>query len=257
MARNPWNDDPDVAAMRPRRGPMPWGRVLIGVVLVGCGTFGLAYYLPLYRAHRSLSDDHSRLRGQLETAQGTLGKVQSDLKSVTEKHDELAAERDKRESATKGKSAELAGVKSALAAALEKSVKKKQVLVGSDDSGVRVALSSAFLFTTGKVEPSGSGRAALCEVAKASGSRPLRVVGVTGEVPALLKLKFPNSWAYTGAATASVAETLAEKCAVLPARISTEAPGAPRPAGSAFGGETPAATRVEIVISAPEAQKSP
>jgi chemotaxis protein MotB len=257
MAKNPWNDDPDLAALRPKRGAMPWGRVFMGVVVVGCGTFGLAYYLPLYRAHRSLSDDHTRLRSELETAQSSLTKLKGELKSVTEKHDELAAERDKRESAAKGKSTELAGVKSSLQTALEKAVKKKQAAIGSDDSGVRVALAAGYLFASGKVETSGSGRGALCDIAKASGSRPLRVVGVANEVPAALATKFSSTWAYTAAASASAAETLADKCGVAPARISVESPGAPRLPGSAFGGESPPAVRVEVVITTPEASKAP
>ncbi|HEY3493146.1 MAG TPA: hypothetical protein VGK73_00615 [Polyangiaceae bacterium] len=256
MAKNPWNDDPDLAAMRPRRGPMPWGRVFVGVVLVGCGTFGLAYYLPLYRAHRSLSDDHSRLRAEVETIQGSAGKVKTELKEVTEKYETLAAERDKREAAAKGKSTELAGVKSALSSSLEKVVKKKQAAIGADDSGVRVALSSGFVLATGKAETSGSGKVALCEIAKAAGTRPLRVVGVASEVPALLQTKFTNVWAYNAAAAAAVADTLADKCSVAAARISAESPGAPRPAGAAFGGETVPASRVEVVISTPET-KSP
>jgi hypothetical protein len=255
MARNPWNDDPDIAAMRPKRGTMPWGRIFIGVVVVGCGTFGLAYYLPLYRAHRSLSDDHARLRSELESAQGALGKARSELKSVSEKHDELAAERDKRESAAKGKSSELSGVKSALGTALEKSIKKKQIVLGLDDSGVRVALSASFALASGKVETSGSAGAALCDIAKASSGRPLRVVSVADEVPAALEPKFSNAWAYNAAASAAVADTLAAKCSVARARISAESPGAPKPAGTAFGGETLPPVRVEVVIAPPEAAK--
>ena len=69
-----WQDDPDLAAMRPRRGSTPWGRILVGILIVGCGTFGLAYYLPLNRAHHALTDDHARLRQKLEGIQQTLEK---------------------------------------------------------------------------------------------------------------------------------------------------------------------------------------
>jgi hypothetical protein len=255
MARNPWNDDPDVAAMRPKRGAMPWGRIFVGVVVVACGTFGLAYYLPLHRAHRSLSDDHARIRSELENAQGALGKARTELKALTEKHDELAAERDKRESAAKGKSTELAGVKSALGSSLEKSIKKKQIAIGMDESGVRVALSAGFVLASGKAETSGSGAAALCDIAKASAGRPLRVVSVATEVPAALQPKFSSVWAYNAAASAAVADTLAGKCSVSAARISAESPGAPKPAGAAFGGDTPAPTRIEVVIAPPESAK--
>lgn len=254
MAKNPWNDDPDLAAMRPKRGAMPWGRVLIGVLVVACGTFGLAYYLPLYRAHRSLTDDHSRLRGELETATSSLKQTQTDLKETKEKREELEAERDKRESAAKGKSAEAQTLKANLSSSLEKFQKKKLALVGADEAGVHVALSTGMLFGAGKLDVSPSGQVALCEVAKASGSRPLRVIGIASDVPAALKAKFSNTWVYASAAAASAAETLESKCSVAPSRLTSEHPGAARPPGSTFGGDTPPASRIEIVIASNEAK---
>jgi len=254
MAKNPWNDDPDLAAMRPKRGAMPWGRVFVGVVLVGCGTFGLAYYLPLYRAHRSLTDDHARLRGELESATNSLKQTQSDLKETKEKRDELEADRQKRESAAQGKSAEAQSLKASLGSSLEKFSKKKLALVGADEAGVHVALSSGMLFTAGKLDVSASGQTALCDVAKASGSRPLRVIGIANDVPAALKAKFPSTWAYASGAAASAAETLESKCSVAPARLTSEHPGAAKAPGSTFGGDTPPAVRVEIVIASSEAK---
>lgn len=233
---------------------MPWGRVLLGVLVVACGTFGLAYYLPLYRAHRSLTDDHTRLRAELETASNSLKQSQSDLKEATAKRDELEADRDKRESALKGKSADAQTLKSSLATSLEKFSKKKQALVGADEAGVHVALSTGLLFGTGKVDVSASGQIALCEVAKASGSRPLRVIGIASDVPAALKTKFSTPWAYASAAAASAAEALESKCSVAPSRLTSERPGAARAPGSTFGGDTPPAARIEIVIASNESK---
>jgi flagellar motor protein MotB len=254
MAKNPWNDDPDLAAMRPKRGAMPWGRVFIGILVVACGTFALAYYLPLHRAHRSLTDDHTRLRGQLESASSSLKQAQSDLKAAEAKRDELEADRDKRESALKGKSAEAQTLKSSLANSLDKFSKKKLALVGADEAGVRVALSTGLLFGAGKLDVSASGQIALCEIAKASGSRPLRVIGIASDVPAALKTKFATPWVYASAAAASAAEALESKCSVAPSRLTSERPGATRPPGSTFGGDMPPAARIEIVIASSEAK---
>ena len=102
MARNPWDDDADVAAMRsmrPRGGGTSWGRILFGVLLVGTFTFAFAFYVPLYRAHSALVGDHSKLRGELESAQSATKQAQSEAKTLREQKDELQAERDKRESA--------------------------------------------------------------------------------------------------------------------------------------------------------------
>ncbi len=250
MARNPFDDDPDVAAMRsmrPRSGPTSWGRVLFGVLVVVSGTFGFAYYLPLYRAHAALVSDHARLRGELEGVESNLKQTREELKTVSERKDELQAEHEKVEAAAKSQSAGAQSLRDKLLDALDKPEKKKQAMVGLDDAGVRVALASSFLFSTGKIDVSSSGRAALCELAKSSGSATLNVSGVAtdDDVPALLKSKLPSAWAYTGAAAASVAETLESKCQVPRGRLRLgSVPGG----SAAFAGQSPPSPRVEIVV---------
>jgi len=250
MARNPFDDDPDVAAMRsmrPRSGPTSWGRVLFGVLVVVSGTFGFAYYLPLFRAHAALVSDHARLRGELEGTESNLKQTREELKTVTERKDELEAEHDQAEAAAKSKSAGAESLRDKLLGALDKPAKKKQALVGLDDTGVRVALSSSFLFSAGKIDVSSSGRVALCDIAKASSSATLNVIAVAADddVPALLKSKLPNAWAYTGAAAASVAETLESKCQIPRERLRLG--GVPAGA-SVFAGQSPPSPRVEIVV---------
>jgi chemotaxis protein MotB len=253
MARNPWDDDPDILAMRGSmrpRGATSWGRILFGVLIVACGTFGLAYYLPLFRAHAALVKDHSRLRSEVETARSSLKQAQSDLKTANEKREELEAERDKRESEKKALGAGSEATKSSLLASLDKPAKKKQALVGVDEGGVRVALASSFLFSTGKIDVSDSGKDALCNIAKASAQGTLRVTSIAadGDIPAALKTKYENAWEYTGAASASVANTLENKCSVARARLTIEsAPGAP--ASPAFAGQSLPAPRVEILLA--------
>jgi hypothetical protein len=99
-----------------------------------------------------------------------------------------------------------------------------------------------------------SGQIALCEIAKASGSRPLRVIGIANDVPATHQAKFASPWVYAAAAAASAAEALESKCSVAPARLTSERPGATRAPGSTFGGDVPPATRVEVVIGSSEAK---
>jgi len=255
MAKNHWDDDPDVAAMRgsmrPRGGGSSWGRILFGVLIVACGTFGFAYYLPLHRAHGSLVGDHARLRAELENAQSSVKQVQGELKTATEKRDELQAEKDKRDAAKQALSAGAESVRQGLLASLEKPAKKKQALVGMDDGSIRVALSSSFVFSTGKLEVSGSGKDALCAIAKAAGSGSLKVrsVAAADDIPAALRTKFESDWEYNGAAAASVAEELESKCSVPSARLSTE--GTPGAAASpAFAGEKAPTPRVEILLGA-------
>src|SRR6186997_3437598 len=109
-----WQDDPDLAAMRPRGGSTPWGRVAFGVLFVGCGTFALAYYLPLNRAHHALADDHAKLRGELTNVQQNLTKVEAELKEATAKRDELDEAVKKQEARTSGQADAASTLKSAL-----------------------------------------------------------------------------------------------------------------------------------------------
>jgi hypothetical protein len=251
MARNPWDDDPDVAAMRsmrPRSGGTSWGRILFGVLLVGCGTFAFAYYVPLYRAHASLVSDHAKLRGELEGAQSAAKQAQSEAKTLQEQKEELQAERDKRENAKKSAGAGAESTRDAVLAAMDKAVKKKQAVAVVEESGVRAGISPSFLLAPGKLDVSSAGKDALCGLAKASGSSILRVsaVAANGDVPPALNAKVPNGWAYAGAAAATVADTLETKCSVARTRISLGTPSI----SQSFLGQSPPSPRVEILLEA-------
>ncbi len=245
-----WQDDPDLAAMRPRGGNTPWGRVLLGVLVVGCGTFALAYYLPLNRAHHALTADHARLRSEVEAVQQKATKAEADFKAASDKRDELEEQVKKYEAKASGQSDDAVSTKAALAAAVDKAAKKKLASVGADAAGARVAIAPGVLFTAGKVEVSASGQSTLCAIGKAAGSRSLRVSGVAkdDEVPAALKSKFASAWGYTSAAAAEVASTLHEKCGIAGSKLYAEGSDGSRPAVQAFSAEKPPAPRIEILI---------
>jgi chemotaxis protein MotB len=257
MARNPWASDPDMKAMRvsmrPQRGSSPWAGLIVGVALVACGTFIFAYYVPLYRAHQTLATSHARIMEQIKASEDRLTQAQATLKSETAKTQTLEAEKRQRDSATKGSAGELEPVKSALAQKLEGAISKKQAAVALDGDRLVVAFASGALFSSGKVEVSGSGKNVLCEIGKAAGPRPVRVEAMTDEggVPALLKLKYTNPWALSGAAAASVADTLEEKCNVQSSKLSASG-YSNKPARKALEGTKISGLRVEIEIGGPE-----
>jgi hypothetical protein len=217
---------------------------------VGCGTFALAYYLPLYRAHHALSDDHARLREKLESVEQALQKSESELKSVTAKRDELQSSADQEQAKQTARTSDFGSVKDALAAAADKAMKKKAAAVGVDASGARLAVHPSQLFATGKLEASASGGALLCAVAKAAGSRSLHVTGVAadGDVPAPLKTKYENGWGYAAAAAAAVVSALHDKCSVADTKLYADASDGSHAAPVAFGGNAPS-PRVEILIA--------
>ena len=239
--------------MRPQRGSAPWAGLLVGVALVACGTFIFAYYVPLYRAHQTLAASHGRIMQQIKTLEDTLTQAQATLKSEIAKNQTFEAERRQRDSSTKSSAGELEPVKAALSQKLEGAISKKQAAVALDGDRLVVALGSSALFSTGKVEVSGSGKNVLCEIGKAAGSRPVRVESTTDEggVPAVLKLKYTNDWALTGAAAASVANTLEEKCSVQSAKLSASG-YSNKPVRKALEGNKISGLRVEIEIGGPE-----
>lgn len=245
-----WQDDPDLAAMRPRRRT-PWGRIFMGVVLVGCGTFGFGYYLPLYRAHHALTDDHAKLREKLETVEQTLSKTEADLKSASSKRDELLAQEADREAKVSSRTSELNGLRDALVDAAEKSVKGKGAVAGVDATGAHLALPASQLLLSSKLEVTSHGTALLCSVAKAVGDKPLHVLTVAkdDDVPAPLKSKFDSAWDYAAAASAAVATTLETKCKLTGSHLYVEASDGSRPAPAAFGGHAPS-PRVELSVLA-------
>lgn len=241
------------ASMRPQRGSAPWAGLLVGVALVACGTFIFAYYVPLYRAHQTLSASHGRIMQQITTLEDTLTQAQATLKAETAKNQTLEAEKRQRESATKSSASDLDPIKSALAQKLEGPISKKQAAVAVDGDRLVVALGSGALFSTGKVEVSGSGKNVLCEIAKAAGGRLVHVESSTddGGVPAALKLKYTNDWALSGAAAANVADTLEEKCSVQSSKLSSSG-YSNKPARKALEGTKISGLRVEIEIGGPE-----
>ena len=260
MARDPWADDPDMKAMRtsmrPQRGSAPWAGLLVGVALVACGTFIFAYYVPLYRAHQTLASSHGRIMAQIKGLEDTLSQAQASLKSEIAKRETLEAEKRQHDSATKSSAGELESVKATLAQKLDGPIGKKQAGVALDADRLVVVLSSGALFSAGKLDVSGPGKNALCEIGKAAGPRLVRVEASTddGGVPAALKLKYTNDFALSAAAAASVASTLADKCSVQGAKLSASG-YANKPQRKALEGTKIGGLRVEIEIG--DADKKP
>jgi chemotaxis protein MotB len=254
MARNPWASDPDMKAMRAQRGSTPWAGLLVGVALVACGTFIFAYYVPLYRAHQTLATSYGRTMQQIKTLEDTLTQAQATLKSEIAKNQTFEAEKRQREGATKSSAGELEPVKSSLAQKLDGPISKKQAALAIDGDRLVVALSSGALFSAGKLDVSGSGKALLCEIGKAAGQRALRVEGSTDEsgVPMMLKPKYPNAWSLSASAAASVASTLEEKCSVEGKKLSASGFAGQKPLRKALEGTKIGGLRIEIEIGGAE-----
>ena len=239
MGRNAWAEmDPDLASMK-RTGGISWSKVLIGLIVIGVVTFIAAYYVPLYRAHSTLTREHQRISEKAQTLDTGLVQAQRSLQAVEAKLKTLEDEQSERETGSAKSAAQADGVQAALASALERYAKRGGLVVGKDGSDVVVAVADALLFAPKKLDVSGQGRSLLCDVAKASGANLLVVQAFdSGEPPeAPLSTKFPTAWSLRSARAASIAEALADKCGVKPARLAAAGLGAVRP--SSIGAKLP------------------
>jgi hypothetical protein len=81
------NDDLAAIGISPHRG-RGW-RILSGVLLVGTATFAAAYYLPLYRAHASLSREYRALQSQASAQHEQLTETLDTLKQISSERDKL------------------------------------------------------------------------------------------------------------------------------------------------------------------------
>ena len=258
MAKNPWAEHEKTKALRTstrtQRGSAPWAGLLVGVALVACGTFIFAFYLPLYRAHQTAVSSYDRIMKQVKSLEDTATQAQAALKSEIAKRETLEAEKRQREGSSKTAAGDLDSVRTALAQKLEGPISKKQAGVALDGDRLVVVLGSGALFSTGKVEVSGGGKTLLCDIAKAAGQRPLRVEAATDAdgVPAMLKIKYTNAWALTGAAASSVANTLQDKCSVQGPKLSAGAYAENKPPRKALEATTIGGLRVELEIGGAE-----
>ncbi|MFZ5894287.1 MAG: hypothetical protein ACOY0T_24715 [Myxococcota bacterium] len=222
MARNPWEDDPDLQAFAGRRsGGMPWGRVFVGLIVVTGLTFLGAYYLPLFRAHDTLAAEHQRAVDQTRTLERSLADTKSELQKAAARRDELEAERQKRESGSASAASQLEGTRSELAGKLDKFIKKNLADVSVKNGVVTVSLADAVVLAPKKLEVGAGGKQILCDIAKAAGSRALWIHALDGgaEPDPALAAKYSGAWAVRSARAASLADALETKCHVPPTRL--------------------------------------
>lgn len=253
MGKNPFEEmDPDLkamgASMRPSAGPLRWGRVLTGVLVVACLTFAFAYYLPLQRAHEALIRQFSQLQAQVETANRSVQQAQAETKELAEKKQALEQEIEQTKQLAKTAADAQQAAKSALEAKLQKVVAKDQAAIGFEDGQAVASLALGYVLTRGKLAVSPDGKTALCSVAGAANKKTIRVLAVADKasIPATLAGKLKTPLDYSGAVAGLVVETLLDKCSVEPARVSATAFPAEPAANGKLEGKRVKGPRVEL-----------
>lgn len=253
MGKNPFEEmDPDLnamgASMRPAAGPVSWGRVVTGILVVGCATFAFAYYLPLQRAHETLTRSFSQLQSQVDTANRGLKEAQAQAQEATEAKRTLEGQLSELKQVDKAHAETNRALTSALESKLQKPLAKNQAAVGTADAQAVAALSLAYVLSPGKLDVSPQGKDALCAVAGAASKKNIRVLAVADKksIPAALAAKLKTPLDYGSAVAALVAQTLLDKCSVEPARLSATGFPAEPAANPKHEGKKLAGARVEL-----------
>jgi chemotaxis protein MotB len=248
MARLPaWAEEPEqnaFAARAPGAGGSRFKRVLVGLTVVGVATFVAAYYLPLYRAHQSLTGEQRTLSQKIEGLEASLGTTKRELESVSREKSELAAERDKRDGAAKAGEEKVTSLKNDLVTKLEKTISKGGVSLAVSGESVIVGVADGAMFVANKSDISPKGKALLCDVAKVAAGRKLALAFVSPEAPATSA----SIWEFTAGRAAAAAATLESKCGVSAQKLTAIGRGAQSsPEAMREFGKLP--SRLEIVIT--------
>lgn len=217
MARSAWEAELEGASGR-RSGGSKFGRFLVAVLVVGGGTFVAAYYVPLLRAHRALTALYGQTKNHAQAAEQKLTEAQAAMKTLSVERDGLKEQEQQRDTDAQSRQKHTDVLASELSEKLKKHFDKARLTLSTAGDRVNLSAAEGVLFAPGKDDPSPQGVLLLCDIAKASGSRALRVrASVAGEPAGAGALK---PWGSRAAVAARVADALAEKCAVPKERLS-------------------------------------
>jgi chemotaxis protein MotB len=219
MARQGWENalDDDLLARSSSSGF--WSgllRWLVGLFIVGTLTAGAAYYLPLHRAHKALTEQYAVLQKRADADDAELKKTKTDLASAEADRNKLKDEHGEQEARQKAAKDQGGKLRDVLTTKLAGYARSHLVVTARGDM-------AAVLFPPALVRMQGaeiteSGKTSLCTVIKSmstAGPLSYRVGAYVAHADAAAA--GPREQA-AGRAT-SAARALEEKCAVPGTRI--------------------------------------
>jgi hypothetical protein len=219
MARQAWESTVDDEFSLRSSGSgflVTLSRWLLGLVIVGALTAGAAYYLPLLRAHRALSERYVAMQKRTDVQDGELRRLKASLAGVEADRQRLKEERSQllaKERADKERDAKLRDVLSTKLAGFSKA----HLSVVAREGAVAVMVSPAVVRMQG-AELSDAGRSNLCSIVKAMSSvGPLSYR--LGAYVAHAAATAPGPREEAAGRATNVAKALEEDCAVPGTRI--------------------------------------
>jgi flagellar motor protein MotB len=234
MGKKDWQraleeDDMSAVVSTPSRG-RGW-RVASMVLLLGIATFGAAYYIPLYRAHSTLTEEYKKLSAESQTQRKQLTDTIETMKKVAEERDRLATQtrgiRDTQEASAQ----QVEKTDGLIGAALKKFSGKGRVEIKRVGNVIELNLASPALLGLGTADVTDFGKKAMCALAGAVKSKDvqLQIVGNGADPKAKTAVSFPLA----AARAANLAKQLSDSCGVETSRIQIGV--LPTPAEPALG----------------------
>jgi hypothetical protein len=213
MAKNAWENslsEQELAAMGSgsgRGGSV--GRWVLWLFVIGGLTLAGAYYLPLYRAHKELTQSYASLSSNSKTAETALKTAQTELASIKARKDELEERVANSSSKEKAAMDKLKQLETRLTAKLARYAKHSSLTLTARVDRIVVALEPAEGRLATTPEPTPAERAVLCDVAGAThsnGSFNLEVLTYAEAGNGA------TTWAQASDRATLAAQTLHEKC---------------------------------------------
>jgi hypothetical protein len=221
MARQGWENalDDDMVLARSGSGGFWSGlfRWLVGFFIVGTLTAGAAYYLPLRRAHKALTEQYGVLSKRVEAQETELKRMKTDLAAAQADRDRLEAEHGQQEARQKANKDRDSKLRDVLAGKLVGYTGKAHLNVVTRSDSAAVLVPPTLIRMQG-AEISEAGKGTLCAIAKAMSSvGPLSYR--VGAFVARTDAAGTGPREQAASRAASAARALEEKCAVPATRI--------------------------------------
>jgi flagellar motor protein MotB len=228
------------------------GRVLTGLVLLGTGTFAIAFYFPLLEAHSALVREHESLSAQQANLGSQLKLTSEQLEATQKERESLRTQLSKKDDAQAERERAAGSLMHALSSALEPRIKRKALKVVQQGLDTVVQIDNAKLYRGNQASVHPPGSAVLCDIAKAltGADAQLQVIAYSTSAQvdnALLRRSFATTVELTAARAASAALAITS-CGLDPKRVVASGVGHHR---TLDGAEANSDGQIGIVVSLP------
>jgi chemotaxis protein MotB len=206
-----------LAEMRlsPHRGRV-W-RILSGVLFVASATFIAAYYLPLYRAHASLTREYRTLSTEATTQHKQLTETLDTLKQISTERDQLSQVVGSTQRNSSALVHEAENFEHDLSTSLKKYIGKGKLQVSRDKEKLRLSLASPALVHATSGDLTDTGKKVLCQVGSGLKRTSARIVvqGHGASTPS----NAATTWKIANARASVAAQLMIESCGADPKNV--------------------------------------